>query len=376
MLQQELLSAEQLTEALRVQVMWGGRIGTVLSELGYLDLDTVSRALGWQHSLPAALGKHFDSADSELQKSFDADVAEWYGCVPLLRVGKKVIVVAAMSPFDAKATTAVSTALGIKPEQLVLSIAAELRIRYQHEKLYNITRPHRFLRAPGTERASAIQSSSKARGIEIPSTGVPLQPLFDEANAVPQPIRQAGSERRNYVPTISKGPPPIPAKALKRAETAPPTAFEAAVASIRIANDRAAISAHVLDTLARFVRASHGAAIFVVRGKIATSLTPSKEAVSIALDNGLVRQLSKTKKTVRAPGAELMQQDEHLLRLLGLDDDDLVYTALEVSGETVAILAVAARAGAALDGIADITDAAAFAFGRLMRDASGGIRRP
>ncbi len=373
LLQQELLSPEQITEALRVQVMWGGRLGTVVSELGYLDLDTVSRALGWQHSLPAALGKHFDSADRELQSSFDADLAEWYGCVPLLRVGKRVIIVAAMSPFDAKATTAVSSALGIKPEQLVVSIAAELRIRYQHEKLYNITRPHRFLRAPGTERASAIQGT-KARGLEIPSTGVPLQPLFDEVKAVPQPP-PPGGERRNYVPTISKGPPPIPTKALMRAQTAPPTAFEAAVASIRIATDRATISALVLDTLAKFIRASHGAGVFVVRGKIATSLTPSKEAVSIALDNGLVRQLNKTKKTVRAPGAELMQQDEHLLRLLGLDDDDLVYTALEVNGETVAILAVAARAGSDLEGIEDIADAAAFAFGRLMRDASGPLRR-
>jgi hypothetical protein len=352
--------------------MWGGRIGTVISELGYLDLDTISRALGWQHSLPAALGKHFDSADRELQASFDTDLAEWYGCVPLLRVGKRVIIVAAMSPFDAKATTAVSSALGIKPEQLVVSIAAELRIRYQHEKIYNITRPHRFLRAPGTERASTMQSS-KGRGLEIPSTGVPLQPLFDEVKAVPKPP-PPGGERRNYVPTISKGPPPIPAKALKRAQTAPPTAFEAAVASIRIANDRSAISALVLDTLAKHVRASHGAAVFVVRGKIATSLTPSKDAVSIALDNGLVRHLTKTKKVVRAPGAELMQQDDHVLRLLGLDDDDLVYTALDVNGETVAILAVAARAGSDLEGIEDIADAAAFAFGRLMRDASGGIR--
>lgn len=236
LLEQELLTPEQLTEALRVQVMWGGRLGTVISELGYLDLDTVSRALGWQHSLPAALGKHFDSADRELQTSFDTDLAEWYGCVPLLRVGKRVIVIAAMSPFDEKATIAVSKALGIEPKQLVLSIAAELRIRYQHEKVYGITRPHRFLRAPGTERASAIQGT-KSRGLEIPSSGVPLQPLFDEANAVPQSVAASGSERRNYVPTISKGPPPIPAKALKRAETAPPTAFEAAVASIRVAPD-------------------------------------------------------------------------------------------------------------------------------------------
>lgn len=374
LLEAELLSPEQITEALRVQVMWGGRLGTVVSELGYLDLDTVSRALGWQHSLPAALGKHFDSADRELQMSFDTDLAEWYGCVPLLRVGKRVIVIASMSPFDDKAMTAVSKALGIAPDQLVVSIAAELRIRYQHEKVYGITRPHRFLRAPGTERASTMQAS-KARGIEIPSSGVPLQPLFDEAKAVPQPAPASGSERRNYVPTISKGPPPIPAKALERAQTAPPTAFEAAVQSISYARDRASISALVLDTLARFVRASHGAAVFVVRGKIATSLTPGSDAVSISMDNGLVRQLGKGKRTVRAPGAELMQQDDHLLRLLGLDDDDLTYASIEVNAETVALIAVAARAGVPLEGLEAIVKAVEFAFTRLMREASGPTRR-
>jgi hypothetical protein len=41
----------------------------------------------------------------------------------------------------------------------------------------------------------------------------------------------------------------------------------------------------------------------------------------------------------------------------------------------IAILAVAARAGSDVEGLDDIADAAAFAFGRLMRDASGPLRR-
>jgi hypothetical protein len=45
------------------------RLGTNLIELGYLDLDALSTALGRQHRMPAALARHFDKSDPELQGS-------------------------------------------------------------------------------------------------------------------------------------------------------------------------------------------------------------------------------------------------------------------------------------------------------------------
>ena len=63
-----LVTPEQVEQALRAQVMWGARLGTNLIELGFVDLDALSTALGRQHALPAALARHFEKADAELQR--------------------------------------------------------------------------------------------------------------------------------------------------------------------------------------------------------------------------------------------------------------------------------------------------------------------
>src|SRR5215510_2327514 len=88
-----LLTIEQVEQALRAQVMWGGRLGTNLIELGYLDLDTLSSVLGRQHRLPAALARHFDKADPDLQRRLDADIAERYSVVPIRAAGQKKMLV-------------------------------------------------------------------------------------------------------------------------------------------------------------------------------------------------------------------------------------------------------------------------------------------
>src|SRR6195256_4523427 len=82
-----LLTPEQVEQALRAQVMWGGRLGTNLVELHFLELDALSKALGPQHHRPAVLARHFEKADPELQRLLSADFAERFSCVPVLRMG-------------------------------------------------------------------------------------------------------------------------------------------------------------------------------------------------------------------------------------------------------------------------------------------------
>src|SRR5205085_1617849 len=87
-----LLVKEQVAEALRAQVMWGGRLGTNLVELGYIGLDELTRALGRLHGLPAALKSHFARAEPDLQRRLSSRLAEKYACVPLVRAGKRIVV--------------------------------------------------------------------------------------------------------------------------------------------------------------------------------------------------------------------------------------------------------------------------------------------
>ncbi len=185
-----LLTHEQLEQALRAQVVWGGRLGTNLVELGCIDLDTLATALGKQYGLPPALGRHFDRADRQLQEQFPPDLAIKYEVVPLLRFGNPPrIAVVSIDPLTPEARDEIAEAFGLEADQIVPSIAAEMRVRYHLERVYDLTRSTRFLRSRGKT--------------------IPPFPLFDP-NALPFDVEEPTG------PIIEPDPPvkvPLPAEA-------------------------------------------------------------------------------------------------------------------------------------------------------------------
>ncbi len=167
-----LLTTEQVEQALRAQVMWGARLGTNLIELGFIDLDQLSTALGQQHSMPAALARHFEKVDRELQLLLSPDVAHKLTCVPLMRVGsERKVVIASCSPLTAKGLAIVADELCVDPREIIASVAAELRIRYQLERVFGIQRPSRFMRSPGENRQSFHELE-----VDVEDSDVDLQP--------------------------------------------------------------------------------------------------------------------------------------------------------------------------------------------------------
>ena len=144
-----LLDTDKVEQALRAQVVWGGRLGTNLIELGFIDLDELSRALGQQHGMPAALARHFDRADPALQARLPAELAERYDCVPLLHLAEGQIALAGMDPLDDEGLGEIAAALGVDPRTIVMTVAAEQRMRYQLERVYQIGRDARYLRSRG-----------------------------------------------------------------------------------------------------------------------------------------------------------------------------------------------------------------------------------
>lgn len=167
-----LVTTEQVEQALRAQVMWGARLGTNLIELGFIDLDQLSTALGQQHGLPAALARHFEKVDRELQLLLSPDVAHKLTCVPLMRVGsERKVVIASCSPLTTKGLAIVADELCVDPREIIPSIAAELRLRYQLERVFGIQRPSRFMRSPGENRQSFHNLE-----IEVEDSDVDLQP--------------------------------------------------------------------------------------------------------------------------------------------------------------------------------------------------------
>lgn len=212
------LTAMEFEQALRAQVMWGGRIGTNLVELGYLDLDKLAVALGKQHRLPPALGHHFESSDPTVQARLAADVAERYSCVPLLYAGprKTKLIVATISPLDKRTIAIIADDMRLAPELIVQSIAGELRIRYHLERVYNIKRSTRFLRAKGKTVPPFPQLDIDPLAFEDSQVDVPIPvPQVDDDLAIgDETVRRTRSEAK------------AEAKAEAEAEDAPPLTLE------------------------------------------------------------------------------------------------------------------------------------------------------
>lgn len=242
-----LIEPEKVEQALRAQVVWGGRLGTNLIELGCIDLDGLSRALGRQRALPAALARHFDKADAELQKKLPAELARQWSVVPLLRVGpEQKIALAALDPLPAEALVAIADAFGCTESMLVVSVAAEMRVRYHLERVYQIARSARYLRTKGKtippfpQFGEDFDVETDAEVIVQPGTPQPVTEKPTGKAAVPPPpvnpddltalidaaIDQAiefeievssepqGRDRRTYVKTladqIEAKLPPVP----------------------------------------------------------------------------------------------------------------------------------------------------------------------
>jgi hypothetical protein len=363
----KVLTAQQVDEALRAQVLWGARLGTSLVELGYIDLDGLSNALGYQHGLPAALASHFDRADRELQLLLSANHAEKFGCIPLMRVGKRAAAVAVASPLDARALAIVGDELGVEPDRVIVAVAPELRVRYALEHVYKIPRPQRFLRAPGSGRAAPVQVALPGR----------TAPTLDAPPPPPPRPRSDTGDRRRYLqvigdPEFEKRPPPLPRP--KRPEV-PPDA-RPLLERIEAAVDREQLARRATATVDQLEPATEAAVLLALRGAVAASMTTfhrdGVELPPIAIPTGLpgvVSSALRTKNLVQASGDDLTELDRKLLDVFGLGRADLLAAPVMAARRVVAVLVVASRATAEANAIRAIAQAAGLGLERLMQEA-------
>ncbi len=415
-----LLDSEQVERALRAQVMWGGRFGTNLVELGLVDLDTLTRALGRQHDLPAALARHFDKADPELQARLEPEQADKWRIVPLLRVGGGKIAIATMDPLGADKRAEIARALAIEPKELVVSIAAEQRVRYQLERVYGIARSARFLRAKGQnitpfphlgEVPVPVESDPDvamtiarppsvpppdAVPEEIPHQELSLPPADDLAALIDAAVAQAtqvpraepeGRERRTYVKTLDQVEPPahlgriaIRTVAVARAgsETRGPGATLLDVQrAIKRGKNRDKVAELAIDALDRFAPQVEAAMMMVVRGDVVigwkwftrSGHTPPELAVPMK-EPGLVPKVVATNQTARAEGPLLAKIDQLLLRALGSPDSELCVVPVPIASKVMCVVVAAVTPAAAVAIVESIATSASAAFARLVRDAS------
>jgi len=171
LLRNAAITLSQLEAALRTQVLYGGRLGTNLVELGFLDLDELTVHLGELYQLPVANQHVLEQVGPEALALVNARMAEQLGAIPLgfLAPFPDALAVAMIDPRDDQAIEQLAeiTRSTISPH-----IVSELRALYSLEKLYGLPRKARYVR-PGTRR---VLSSAGERRRTQPAGGLVAPP--------------------------------------------------------------------------------------------------------------------------------------------------------------------------------------------------------
>src|SRR5690242_19085017 len=133
LLRNAAIGLSQLEAALRNQVLYGGRLGTNLVELGFIDLEMLSTYLAELTGFPIATPSLLDDADKALLDKLGSDEAHRLRAVPLgyLHGGSDEVAVALVDPTDGAALTELQGRLGAK---ITPYVVPELRALYYLER--------------------------------------------------------------------------------------------------------------------------------------------------------------------------------------------------------------------------------------------------
>ena len=147
LLRDAVISLNQLEEALRSQMLYGGRLGTNLVELGSIDLDTLGVYLSRVHGVPLATEAELSAADPDAAALIGARLAARARALPLgpdpAERGR--LAVAMADPLDDALVADLARRAGcpISPR-----VAPEMRIAaYLEERLGVPRRPRPVARA-------------------------------------------------------------------------------------------------------------------------------------------------------------------------------------------------------------------------------------
>jgi type IV pilus assembly protein PilB len=131
LVKENLITADQLEHALKNQRQNGGRLGSILINLGYVEDDDITSLLSRKYGVPS-INLAFFEIDPSVIKLIPLEVAQKYMVVPLSRVGS-TLTVASVDPTNVFAMDDIKFMTGFNVEPVV---ATEASIGEALEKYY------------------------------------------------------------------------------------------------------------------------------------------------------------------------------------------------------------------------------------------------
>lgn len=175
------LTEAQLSQALGFQARDGARLGTVLYEHGFVDLEALTIYLGLELGIPIATGAMLERAKRAAVRLLQPAQAFKHKCVPLV-VQDRQLIAAIEDPHDFATLEALTQITGYR---VLPRVAPEVRIYYYVERYYGVARPARFMSFGDTPRGSDIVADAGLPAPPLP--GLPPVPASPVAAPGPRP---------------------------------------------------------------------------------------------------------------------------------------------------------------------------------------------
>jgi type IV pilus assembly protein PilB len=160
LLKENMVSHQQLQEALAHQKMNGGKLGKALVQLGYVRDEEITSLLSRQYGVPSINLDHFE-VDPAIIKIIPAETARKYQILPLSRSGA-TLTIAMADPTNVFAMDDIKFMTGYNVEPVV---ASETSLEEAIEKYYGSTRSLQ-LRMDGSG-AGSFGSQGTAPGMSL-----------------------------------------------------------------------------------------------------------------------------------------------------------------------------------------------------------------
>lgn len=141
LLQKGFITSEDLEEALQYQVIYGGKLGTNLLEMGLIDEEELTAALTKVLGTPAADPKDLQNISPEVLKLIPEATADEFRCLPVKVEGRRLFLVME-NPNNLQAIDEISFKTGLIVKPL---ITPEVRFLAATERYYNISRQLRYV---------------------------------------------------------------------------------------------------------------------------------------------------------------------------------------------------------------------------------------
>ena len=159
LVRENLLSAQQLREALNYQHKHGGRLGYNLVKLGLISDDVITAVLSRQYGVPSVNLDLFNIEDSVI-RLIPREVAQKYSVLPLSRVGS-TLTLAMVDPTNVFAMDDIKFMTGLNIEPVVVS---EASVNDAINKYYQASREIELASAVDTA-VEAVSSNGNHGGI-------------------------------------------------------------------------------------------------------------------------------------------------------------------------------------------------------------------